>query len=55
LGRPRVLVDSEKVADLRREGFSLREIALTLGVSKDTIVRVCASSSGQRLIGNNNL
>ena len=42
LGRPRVLVDREKVASLRAEGLSLRQIAIQLGVSKDRIARMDA-------------
>jgi DNA invertase Pin-like site-specific DNA recombinase len=37
LGRPKTLVDREKVVTLRAKGFSLRQIALELKVSKDKI------------------
>ena len=40
LGRPRVLVDREKVATLRAQGLSIRQIANELKVSKDKIARV---------------
>ena len=40
LGRPRILLDADKVAELRANGLSLREIALELKVSKDKIARV---------------
>jgi DNA invertase Pin-like site-specific DNA recombinase len=40
LGRPRVLVDREKVERLRAEGLSLRHIANMLNVSKDKVARM---------------
>jgi DNA invertase Pin-like site-specific DNA recombinase len=40
LGRPRTLVDREKVASLRAKGLSLRQIATELKVSKDKVARV---------------
>ena len=40
LGRPRTLVDREKVAALRAQGLSLRQIATELKVSKDKVARV---------------
>jgi DNA invertase Pin-like site-specific DNA recombinase len=43
LGRPRLLVDREKVASLRARGLSLREIAIKLGVSKDKVARTRGS------------
>src|SRR5215510_12586385 len=43
LGRPRTLVDREKVAALRAKGLSLRQIALELNVSKDKIARDSAN------------
>jgi DNA invertase Pin-like site-specific DNA recombinase len=41
LGRPRRLLDRERVAALRAHGFSIRQIAITLNLSKDTVARVC--------------
>ena len=41
LGRPRRLLDRERVTALRAHGFSLRQIAITLDLSKDTVARVC--------------
>src|SRR5262245_30987020 len=41
LGRPRRLLDRERVAALRARGFSLRQIAVTLDLNKDTVARVC--------------
>ena len=40
LGRPRTLVDRERVTDLRAKGFSLRQIAIELRVSKDKVARL---------------
>ena len=40
LGRPRTLVDRERVTDLRAKGFSLRQIAVELRVSKDKVARL---------------
>ena len=40
LGRPKTLVDREKVAALRAKGLSLRQIATELKVSKDKVARV---------------
>jgi DNA invertase Pin-like site-specific DNA recombinase len=37
LGRPNVIVDREKVRNMRKSGHSLRAIADALGVSKDTV------------------
>ncbi len=42
LGRPRVVVDRDKVRRLRREGRSLRFIARKLGASHGTIQRLLA-------------
>ena len=39
IGRPRALVDLEKVAQLRAQGLSLREIARTLGVPVSRVRR----------------
>jgi DNA invertase Pin-like site-specific DNA recombinase len=41
LGRPLSLLDRERVAALRAQGFSFRQIAITLNLSKDTVARVC--------------
>jgi DNA invertase Pin-like site-specific DNA recombinase len=41
LGRPRRLLDRERVTTLRAHGFSFRQIAITLNLSKDTVARVC--------------
>ncbi len=41
LGRPRRLQDRERVAALRAHGFSFRQIAITLNLSKDTVARIC--------------
>ena len=42
LGRPRVIVDREKVARLKQEGYSVRKIADRLGISKSTISALSA-------------
>ena len=42
VGGPRVVVDAERVARLRRAGRSIREIAAMLGTSKDAIARTLA-------------
>jgi len=41
LGRPRRLLDRQRVDALRARGFSLRQIAITLNLSKDTVARIC--------------
>jgi DNA invertase Pin-like site-specific DNA recombinase len=41
LGRPHRLLDGERVAALRAHGFSLRQIAIKLNLSKDTVARAC--------------
>src|SRR5215467_10692672 len=41
LGRPRRLLDRQRVDALRAHGFSLRQIAITLNLSKDTVARIC--------------
>jgi putative DNA-invertase from lambdoid prophage Rac len=46
LGRPRTLVDRERVSRLRKEGLSLRQIAMKLDVSKDKVARINASTKG---------
>jgi len=40
LGRPRTLVDRERVSSLRAAGFSFRQIATELRISKDKAARV---------------
>jgi DNA invertase Pin-like site-specific DNA recombinase len=40
LGRPRTLVDREKLTHLRATGLSLRQIAAKLNVSKDKVARL---------------
>ena len=37
LGRPKIIVDREKVVRLREEGLSLRKIAEKLGIGKDSV------------------
>jgi len=37
LGRPKIIVDREKVIRLREEGLSLRKIAEKLGIGKDSV------------------
>ena len=37
LGRPKIIVDREKVVRLREEGLSLRKIAEKLGIGKDCV------------------
>jgi len=37
LGRPKTIVDREKVIRLREEGLSLRKIAEKLGIGKDSV------------------
>lgn len=44
LGRPRVIVDRKKVAKLRDQGFSLREIAAKTGKSAMTVQRALKSA-----------
>lgn len=39
-GRPRIVCDREKVAELRRSGLSLGRIAAEMGVSKTSIARM---------------
>jgi len=41
LGRPRRLLDRQRVDALRAYGLSLRQIAITLNLSKDTVARIC--------------
>jgi len=42
LGRPRVIVDASRIADLRAKGSSWAEIKAEVGVSKGTAQRVFA-------------
>src|SRR5246127_4203909 len=43
LGRPRVAVDASRVAPLRAEGRTVREIAVTLGVSRSLVHKTLAN------------
>jgi DNA invertase Pin-like site-specific DNA recombinase len=43
LGRPRISVDASRVARLRAEGRTVREIALTLGVSRSLVHKTLAN------------
>ena len=43
LGRPRISVDASRVARLRAEGRTVREIAITLGVSRSLVHKTLAS------------
>jgi DNA invertase Pin-like site-specific DNA recombinase len=43
LGRPCVIVDRKKIADLRAEGLSLRQIAVQLHISKDKVARLATT------------
>ncbi len=45
LGRPPSLVDADKVAELRAQGASWREIAVRLGVGIGTVHRVAQGRS----------
>jgi DNA invertase Pin-like site-specific DNA recombinase len=42
LGRPRVIVDASRIADLRTQGRSWAEINAEVGVSKETAQRAVA-------------
>jgi DNA invertase Pin-like site-specific DNA recombinase len=44
LGRPRVVVDADKVRALRAEGLSLRAIAAQTGVSSTTVMEILRSN-----------
>lgn len=39
-GRPRKQFDRERLADLRRSGLSLAQIAVQMGLSKTTVARM---------------
>jgi len=39
-GRPRIVCDREKVAELRRSGLSLGQIAAQMGLSKSSVARM---------------
>jgi len=41
IGRPRALFQRDRALELRRQGFSWRKIAKTIGVSPSTIRRAC--------------
>ena len=43
LGRPRVLVDASRIADLRAQGHSWSEIVAEMGIGKGTAQRALAS------------
>jgi DNA invertase Pin-like site-specific DNA recombinase len=43
LGRPCVVLDRARIAEMRKAGSSLGQIAGKLGLSKTTVARVCAS------------
>jgi DNA invertase Pin-like site-specific DNA recombinase len=43
LGRPRITVDATRVARLRAEGRTVREIAVTLGVSRSLVHKTLAN------------
>jgi DNA invertase Pin-like site-specific DNA recombinase len=43
LGRPRISVDASRVARLRAEGRTVREIAVTLGVSRSLVHKTIAN------------
>jgi DNA invertase Pin-like site-specific DNA recombinase len=43
LGRPRITVDASRVARLRAEGRTVREIAVTLGVSRSLVHKTLAN------------
>jgi DNA invertase Pin-like site-specific DNA recombinase len=43
LGRPRISVDASRVARLRAEGRTVREIAITLGVSRSLVHKTLAN------------
>jgi DNA invertase Pin-like site-specific DNA recombinase len=45
LGRPRISVDASRVARLRAEGRTVREIAVTLGVSRSLVHKTLANRS----------
>jgi DNA invertase Pin-like site-specific DNA recombinase len=46
LGRPRISVDASRVARLRAEGRTVREIAVTLGVSRSLVHKTLANRGG---------
>jgi len=46
IGRPTVVFRRDKVAELRRDGLSWRQIALRLGVSMGTVRRAAGSPTG---------
>ena len=43
LGRPRISVNASRVARLRAEGRTVREIAVTLGVSRSLVHKTLAN------------
>ena len=42
-GRPRVICNREKIADLRRSGLSLSKIAKQMGIAKSTVARMVSA------------
>jgi len=42
-GRPRVICNRDKVADLRRSGLSLSKIAKQMGIAKSTVARLVSA------------
>ena len=46
LGRPRAVVDPERLRELRSQGLSLRAIGEATGISRTTVSDVLSSSSG---------
>ena len=42
-GRPRVICNRDKIADLRRSGLSLSKIAKQMGVAKSTVARMVSA------------
>jgi DNA invertase Pin-like site-specific DNA recombinase len=49
LGRPRVIVDREKVSQLATEGLSVRAIAGKLGLTKSTVHNLLSDSEWPQL------
>jgi DNA invertase Pin-like site-specific DNA recombinase len=49
LGRPRVAVDAARIARLRSEGRSVREIATQLGYSRSLVHKTLANAESRRV------
>lgn len=49
VGRPRVIVDALRIAELRGQGRSWGQIQAELGVSKATAQRACARLPARRM------